>query len=189
LRTLCPIDAYSSCVTLQPSAAVVPPDRIDNELVASLSAEQPVLLVCLRHLGCAFAREALRDLQASRTAIEASGVRLVVAHLEPGELARPLLQASGLDGIDTISDPSARVYEACGLQRGGWRHLFAPRVLWRWISVAVVHRFGAGWTGADVRRLAGVFLVDRGRIVDSYRHRTSADRPDYAAICSRWRRG
>jgi hypothetical protein len=162
---------------------------IEYEPIGSLSAERPVLLVCLRHLGCAFAREALRDLQESRSAIEASGTRLVIAHLEPETVARPFLHASGLDGVDTISDPSARVYEACGVERGRWFQLLAPRVVWRWISVAIGRRFGAGWTGADVRRLGGVFLVDRGRIVSAYRHRTSADRPDYAAICSRWRRG
>jgi hypothetical protein len=176
-------------MALQPASDVAPPARIDHELVALLSAERPVLLVCLRHLGCAFTREALRDLQESRAAIEATGVRLVVAHLEPRELARPLLHAAGLEGVDTISDPSARVYEVSGLRRGGWRELLAPRVLWRWFSVVVGRRLGAGWTGADVRRMAGILLVDRGRIVAVYRHRTSADRPDYAAICSRWRRG
>lgn len=149
-----------------------------------LSNERPVLLVCLRHLGCAFSREALADLQAQRSAIEASGARLVIAHLEPPSQAEPLLRHYGLGDIATISDPSAGLYESCGLTRGRASQLMGPRVMWRWLVTAILARRGAGWTGADVRRMPGVFLIDRGRIVRAFRHRSTADRPDYAALCS-----
>ena len=151
----------------------------------SLSADRPVLLVCLRHLGCAFSREALGDLQAQRAAIEASGARLVIAHLEPPSAAEPLLRRYGLGDVATISDPSAEVYESCGLERGRTAQLIGARVVWRWLIAALLERRGAGWTGADVRRMPGAFLIERGRIVRAFRHRTSADRPDYAALCSR----
>ena len=158
---------------------------MDVEALASISNDRPVLLVCLRHLGCAFSREALADLQAQRAAIEATGARLVLAHLEPPSAAEPLLRRYGLGDVATISDPSARVYESCGLERGTISQLVWPRVVWRWLSAALVAGHGAGWTGADVRRMPGAFLLDRGRIVRAYRHRTTADRPDYVALCSR----
>lgn len=158
---------------------------MDVDALSSLSQDRPVLLVCLRHLGCAFSREALADLQAQRTAIEASGVRLVIAHLEPPSAAEPLLRRYGLADVPTISDPSARVYESCGLERGRTAQLIGPRVLWRWLVAALLDRRGAGWTGADVRRMPGTFLIERGRIVRAFRHTTSADRPDYATLCSR----
>jgi hypothetical protein len=160
-------------------------ELVDHETVRTLSSEHPVLLVCLRHLGCAFAREALGDLQAQRTAIEARGVRLVLAHLEEPETAGSLLQRYGLGDVCSLSDPSARVYTSCGLERGRVRQLASLRVLWRWAVAALAGRHGAGWTGCDVRQMPGVFLVDRGRIVRAFRHRTSADRPDYVALCSR----
>jgi hypothetical protein len=157
---------------------------MDVAAVASLSADRPVLLVCLRHLGCAFSREALADLQAQRAAIERSGVRLVIAHLEPPSAADELLQRYGLGDVPTISDPSAAVYESCGLERGRTSQLAGPRVLWRWLTVALVEGRGAGWTGADVRRMPGAFFIERGRIMRAFRHATTADRPDYLALCS-----
>jgi hypothetical protein len=155
------------------------------DALVNLSSERPVLLVCLRHLGCAFSREALADLQQQRAAIEASGVRLVIAHLEPPSTAEPLLQQYGLGDVATISDPTARVYESCGLGRGRVAQLIGPRVLWRWLTVALLERRGAGWTGADVRQMPGAFLIERGEIVRAFRHERTSDRPDFAAICSR----
>jgi hypothetical protein len=157
---------------------------IDHQMVQSLSEERPVLLVCLRHLGCAFSREALSDLRQQRAVIEASGARLVIAHLEPPSVAEPLLQRYGLADVLTISDPSAHVYESCGLGRGSAGQLVGPRVLWRWLMVALVQRRGAAWTGADVRRMPGAFLIHEGRIVRGFRHETTADRPHYISLCS-----
>jgi hypothetical protein len=157
---------------------------IDHEVLQAASAERPVLLVCLRHLGCAFSREALSDLRDQRAAIEACGARLAIAHLEPASTAQPLLQRYGLADVLTISDPSAHVYETCGLQRGSASQIVGPRVLWRWLVTALVQRHGAGWTGADVRRMPGAFLLDRGRIVRAFRHRSTADRPDYVSLSS-----
>ena len=158
---------------------------MDVAALESISSERPVLLVCLRHLGCAFSREALADLRDQRSAIEASGARVMIAHLEPPSVAGPLLQRYGLGDVPTISDPSARVYESCGLDRGGIGQLVGPRVLWRWLVTALVHGRGAGWTGADVRRMPGAFLIHQGRILRAFRHRTTADRPDYLSLCSR----
>ncbi len=158
---------------------------MDVSALSSLSADRPVLLVCLRHLGCAFSREALADLKIQRAAIEASGARLVIAHLERPSTAEPLLQRYGLGDVATVSDPSARVYESCGLVRGRLGQLIGPRVLWRWLTTALLDRRGAGWTGADIRRMPGALLIEDGRIVRAFRHRTTADRPDYASLCSR----
>jgi hypothetical protein len=158
---------------------------MDVSAVRALSADRPVLLVCLRHLGCAFSREALADLEWQRPAIEASGTRLVIAHLEPPSQAEPLLRRYGLADVPTISDPSADVYTSCGLTRGRLAQLVGPRVLWRWLHTALVDGRGAGWTGADVRRMPGAFFVENGRIVRAFRHRTTADRPDYVALCRR----
>lgn len=142
-----------------------------------------VLLVCLRHLGCTFSREALADLREQRAAIEAAGARLVIAHLEPPSVAAPVLARHGLGDVATISDPRAELYRACGLERGRLAQLAGPWVLWRWMQVALRDRRGAGWTGSDVRRMPGVFLVEKGRIRRAFRHATTADRPDYVRLC------
>lgn len=158
---------------------------LDVTALTSLSTRQPVLLICLRHLGCTFTRQALGDLRDQRPAIEAGGTRLALVHLEPSSTARPFLARYGLADVAAMSDPSAGMYEACGLGRGRWGQLVRPAILWRWVRSAVFERHGAGWTGADVRRMPGAFLVRDGRIVRAFRHTTTADRPDYVSLCSR----
>ena len=158
---------------------------VDGRTVSDLSRNQPILLVCLRHLGCTFSRQALTDLREQRRSIEQTGTRLVLAHLEHDDVAVPVLSRYGLEDVPHISDPHAQVYESCGLTRGGARQLFTPRTLWRGFRAAVLDRHGAGWPGADVRRMPGAFLVEGGRIVCAFRHTTSSDRPDYAALCRR----
>ena len=155
----------------------------DGRTVADLSRDRPVLLVCLRHLGCTFSRQALADLGDARHRIERSGIRVVLVHLERDDVAVPVLARYGLEDLPHISDPHAHVYESCGLERGGARQLFTPRVLWRGFRAALLDRHGAGWSGADVRRMPGTFLIERGRIVRAFRHTTSSDRPDYTALC------
>jgi hypothetical protein len=158
---------------------------VDLAALASLSARQPVLLICLRHLGCTFSRQTLADLREQRPAIEARGARLAIVHLEPPSIAEPWLAKYGLADIVCISDPYADVYESCGLERGRTGQLVGPGIVWRWLRSALVERHGAGWTGADIRRMPGAFLVHEGQIVRAYRHLTTADRPDYVALCSR----
>lgn len=154
-----------------------------GQTLAELSAERPVLLVCLRHLGCAFAREALADLADQRQVIGDAGATLVIAHLDREEAAQPLFARYGLSDVARVGDPHAALYEACALTRGGLPQLLTPYVFWRWVSAALLRGHGASWTGADVRRMPGAFLLEAGRITRAFRHRTSAERPDYAGLC------
>jgi hypothetical protein len=157
----------------------------DGRTVADLSRDHPMLLVCLRHLGCTFSRQALADLRNQRRSIEQSGTRVVLVHLEHDDVAVPVFARYGLEDLPHISDPEAHVYESCGLERGGARQLFTPRVFWRAFRAALFDRHGAGWSGADVRRMPGTFLIERGRIARAFRHATSSDRPDYETLCRR----
>lgn len=93
------------------------------------------------------------------------------------------LAREGLPGALHVSDPGRALYVAFGLERGNIRQvLLSPRV-WRGGFRSIFlqgHR--VGWPGADPRQMPGVFLVRNGRIVRAFRHRTTADRPDYAAL-------
>lgn len=155
----------------------------EGHTLEALSADRPVLLVCLRHLGCTFARQALTDLRAQRAEIDRAGATLVCVHLESDARAAATLARYGLETVPHISDPEARLYAALRLRRGGVRELLSPRVLTAWFVTAVLRVRGAGWSGADVRRMPGVFVVREGRILRAFRPATSADRPEYAAMC------
>jgi hypothetical protein len=84
-----------------------------------------------------------------------------------------------------ISDPDKRVYRQFGLVDGSLWALAHPRVWGPWFRTAFLDRRGVGAGGPNWRQLTGVFLIHRGAILASIRHRNSAERPDYVAFVQR----
>jgi len=155
-----------------------------GQTLAALSGASPVLLVFLRHAGCTFCREAIGDVARERGVIEATGVRIVLVHMGDSEAIEKLTERYGLGGVDRICDPDRKLYQAFGLKRGRLRQLFGPKVLWRALPEGVLSRHGIGRLTADSFQMPGLFLIDESGIVRRFRHRTAADRPDYAGICA-----
>lgn len=156
----------------------------NGESLLSLSRRQPRLVVCLRHLGCTFCRESLADLARLRPDIESSGTGLVLVHPADDERAAALFASYGLEDLPRLADPEQVLYQALGLARGSLLQLLGPRVLWR-AGAATLRGHLLGRKDGDTRQMPGVFLVQDGGIVEAFRHRDVADKPDYAAIASR----
>jgi hypothetical protein len=142
------------------------------------------MVVCLRHLGCTFCRESLADLVRLRPEIESSGTGIVLVHPTDDERAAVLFADFGVEDLPRVADPDRVLYRALGLSRGSLLQLLGPRVIWRaGVATARGHRLGR--RDGDTRQMPGVFLVQDGRIVEAFRHRDVADKPDYRAIASR----
>lgn len=155
-----------------------------GQKLAALSDASSVLLIFLRHAGCTFCREALGDLARQRDLIEAAGVRIVLVHMGDSDAVGKLIRRYGLTGVDRICDPGKKLYQAFGLKRGTPWQLFGPKVLWRALPEGALVRHGIGHLAADSFQMPGIFLIDKSGIVRRFRHRTAADRPDYAGICA-----
>ena len=155
-----------------------------GQRLSALFEASAVLLVFLRHAGCAFCREALGDVARERGIIQAAGVRIVLVHMGDSGAIEKLIGKYGLDGVERICDPDRKLYQAFGLKRGRLRQLFGPKVLWRALPEGVLSRHGIGRLTADGFQMPGLFLIDESGIVRRFRHRTAADRPDYAGICA-----
>ena len=151
--------------------------------LVDLCEVSPVLLVFLRHAGCTFCREALSDLARERKVIASTGTKIVLIHMGDATGIETLLIKYELENIERISDPEQHLYRAFGLKRGKLRQLFGPKVLWRAFGRGVLARHGSAWQAADSSQMPGLFLVDETRIIRRFRHKTAADRPDYAGIC------
>ena len=106
---------------------------------------------------------------------------MAFVHGATPEEAAPWFAKFGLDDVVTISDPDLAHYRAFGLGRTTAGALVDPRVWTRGAVCALSYGFG-GQTPAMMRQLPGVFVVQGGRVLSSYRHRTPADRPDYLAL-------
>ncbi len=154
----------------------------DGDPLDQLSRQQPLLLVFLRHFGCAFCKEALSDLSRRRPEIEAAGARIVIVHMSDEERADEYLRSYGLHSVDQVADTDCELYRAFGLGRGSWNQLFGARVLLRGIGAAL---FEGHWQSAlegDGFRMPGVFVVQQSRVTAAYRHARASSRPDYLEI-------
>lgn len=150
--------------------------------MGELSQVNRLLVVFLRHGGCTFCREALADLAAQRRRIEASGVQLALVFMSCPLEAYQVSATYGLDDVHRFSDRDCSLYRVFGLDRGGLRELFGWKVWWRGLRASVLDGHGVGWPAGDAFQMPGVFLLDRGDLVDSYRAKSIADRPDYIAL-------
>jgi hypothetical protein len=95
------------------------------------------------------------------------------------------MRKHGLAGVDRICDREQKLYAAFGLKRGKLWQLINLKVFLRGFQAAIFGRHGIGHFSADSFQMPGLFLIDATGIVGRFRHRTAADRPDYAAICAR----
>ncbi|TWU37025.1 peroxiredoxin-like family protein [Novipirellula artificiosorum] len=150
--------------------------------LSRLSGEQPVLLVFLRHLGCTFCRETLADLSTRREQVEKHAT-IVLVHMTPEDAAsQKLFDKYSLGDVHRISDAESKLYRAYGLTRGQARQLLGPSVWWSGFKAAVLKRHAVGKLQGDGFQMPGVFLVHHDQIIKAFRHRSSADRPDYCDI-------
>jgi hypothetical protein len=109
---------------------------------------------------------------------------MVLVHMmADGEAAR-LFERYSLADLARISDPHRQLYRAFGLESGRIRQLLSAKVWWRGFIAGVLKRHGAGRQRGDGRQMPGVFLLKDSKIVEAYRHRTAADRPDYSGVAA-----
>ena len=141
------------------------------------------MLVFLRHAGCTFCREALGDIARARRAIEEAGAKIILVHMRDSGQIQGLMWKYGLLGVDRICDGDRQLYRAFGLKRGRLRQLFGLHVFLRGVQAAVLRGHGMGRISADGFQMPGLFLISGGGILQRFRHRTAADRPDYAGLC------
>lgn len=147
-----------------------------------LSQRSPLLVVFLRHAGCTFCREALSDVSKQRRELESSGVGIVLVHMSDENYGRKLFARYGLEDVPQIANPGCTLYRAFGLKRGSLLELLGPSVWWRGFQAAILRGHGVGPVRGDAFQMPGIFLIFHGHVLRTYRHRTSADRPDYAAF-------
>ncbi len=154
----------------------------EGETLASLSANEPLMVVFLRHSGCTFHREALSDLVVARPALNEAGVGLAIVHmgdqLEMGKKGRDC----PLTDVARFSDPQRKLYREFGLEHGRLGQLLGPAVWKRGFQSCVLDGEGVGPLGGDGFQMPGVFVICRGQRLVSYRHKHAGDRPDYTKL-------
>jgi peroxiredoxin len=158
----------------------------EGENLLDMSNEAPLLLVFLRHFGCTFCREAISELASKRAGILAAGSKIVFVHMSDEKEASEFFSEYGMSDVARVADPSGDVYRTFNLHRGNWRQLLGWKVLKRGLEAGLMRGHGVGLPAGDIRQMPGVFLIYRGELLKSFRHKSASDRPDYAAMAKVW---
>jgi thiol-disulfide isomerase/thioredoxin len=150
----------------------------------TLAEASPVLLVFLRHFGCAFCRQAISDISELKGELDRRGVRPVFVHLGPPELAKVYFEYYGIGDVERVSDPEARIYRHPVFQLGRkhplWQ-LVTPKVWWGWLKGAIF-KHGIGKIEGDGHQMPGIFFLKGPKIVRRFIYKTVADEPDYLKL-------
>ena len=79
--------------------------------------------------------------------------------------------------LECLGDPEREGYHAVGLERGGLKELYSPRVGLRALGAARKGAMG-GKPEGDTRQMPGTFVVDRGgRVVYAHYNSDQSDNP------------
>lgn len=160
-------------------------DRIktnQGQSLLELSQIKPVLLVFLRHLGCTFCREALKDISEHQQKWGNDAQRIVLVHMERSEVAEPYFAKYGLENCLHIEDVSQELYRSFGLTRGSFTQLFGFKTMVRGFQAGVSLDQLGGSSFGDAFQMPGIFVIHEGKIVSEYIHKTISDRPDYGQL-------
>jgi hypothetical protein len=144
----------------------------------------PVLLIFLRHFGCAFCRQALDQVSQIREQISAKGTNPVFVHLGSPERARPYFDYYHLPDVERVSNPDASFYlhPAFALSRRNvFLNVLSPAVWKGWFKGPLL-KFGIGTIQEDGDQMPGVFFLKDRRIVRGFRYQSIADEPDYMKL-------
>ncbi|HTB96312.1 MAG TPA: SelL-related redox protein [Terracidiphilus sp.] len=144
----------------------------------------PILLVFLRHFGCAFCRQALDQVSKLRAQIAATGTKPVFVHLGTPQRAKLYLDYYQLSDVERIGNPDASLYQhpAFNLSRTNpFLHFFNPTVVKGWLKGAL-RQYGIGMIHEDSHQMPGAFFLKDRRIVRGFRYATIADEPDYLRL-------
>ena len=170
---------------LQPDPEILEAIFTDQgEDLLSLSHEQTLMLVFLRHFGCSFCRETMSDIAELRPKLEAQGLAIVMVHMAEDEIAEAYFKRFNLAGIRHISDPDLSLYEYFGLTKGSFWQLYGLKIWVRGFKVGFLDGQGLSWQKelGEVNQMPGIFLLAEGQVRGSFIHESAADRPDYLKI-------
>lgn len=152
--------------------------------IKELSKKTPLLLVFLRHFGCAFCRKAMLDLGKSKKAYEKKGIKLILFHLADDAAAAKYFKKYKLDDVEYVSDPQCIHYANFGLVKGSLNQLLGFKVLMKGIPYLFDKEIGWSTFIGDGFQMPGVFAVKDGEIKSSFIHKYASDEPDYEELIS-----
>ena len=148
-----------------------------------LSDSNQVMLIFLRHFGCNFCRETLRNIANSKSEIESNGYKIILVHQSSKEYARKMLDIYELSDLEHISDRSLILYKSFGISSLKFVEYFNFKVLFRFFS-SVLKGDLPGKIQGDPNQKPGIILFHERAIIDRFNYRHIAQRPNLSQIAT-----
>ena len=137
----------------------------------------PLVVMFMRHFGCAFCREHLIEMGRAFGDFEAAGADVVAVFQYDAQATQRFCDGRDVP-FDCLGDPDRAAYAAVSLGRGSPVQIVNPKVAIRFLGAARHGVFGGPPQGGDVAQLPGTFVVGRdGQVVLAHYSRSSADNP------------
>jgi len=141
----------------------------------------PTLVVFLRHLGCIFCREMVRDV---RSAIEADSAYPPVLFFYQGTVAdgREFF-ARYFPGARAVADLDRKFYAAAGVRQAPVVQLLSPRLMISAVRATVkgnTQRIGR--VTGDPMTMPAVMVFQHGQIIWQHEFKHAGDHPQFATI-------
>ena len=148
--------------------------------IAELSDQGPILLVFLRYFGCVFCQESLFDISKLKEKFLKEGIKIVFVHMSDSDTADAYFKKYDFKNMEHVSDEECKIYTLFGLVKGSFSQLFGLKTWIRGFEIAAtkqivptIQKIGDGF------QMPGIFLIKDGVIIDSFKHHSVADKPDY----------
>ena len=154
-------------------------DVFPSELL-ELSHSKKLVLVFLRHCGCTFTRETLKEIEDQKQNLSTDS-QLVLIHMGSSELSKQWSDFYQLSGVTWLEDPDRKLYQAAGLKRGRFSELFNFNLVLKGIK-AFSKGHGVGPQDNDGFQMPGIFLLQDGKLTTLHHYKDVADTPDFRAI-------
>ena len=150
--------------------------NLTADTLRGLLADGRTLLVFLRHFGCLFCRELVKDVRALSES-DASFPRVLFFFRATATEGEKFF-AQYWPEARAVADERGYYYDAFAVSRGNLASVMInPRIWFRGIE-ALMKKNTVGIPRGDTLVLPGFFLVENGSIISTHRSRHSADHPD-----------
>jgi peroxiredoxin len=149
-----------------PRSTLAQADGTPVELAAFWHA-QPLLVIFLRHVGCAVCREHLHAIRDAYGALRDAGGE-VVAISRSVPLETTIFSRRNRLPFTVLADPSGNVYRGWGFVDGTLGEAIGPRVAVAQALQALQGRLPYALPGHPIKQLGGTAIVDREGVLRFY---------------------
>lgn len=154
----------------------------DGTNVLEISKNKNVMLVFLRHFGCQFCRETIDELSTLRNEIETKKTEIIFVHMGDNATAQLYFERFKINNVRHISDPTCNFYAKFGLIKGSFTQLFGLQSWYRGFTLQAKYGAETNKSLGDSFQMPGVFMIQNGKIVESFIHKIVSDKPDYLKL-------